>query len=359
MKDTISKWLTLGKRSSTPVTSSLEVSGTPLTTKHSAVPATERNRTDRSLLEEVSAHLPIFKILSTQLNETASQVEKSVVSVCSSFQNIASRARDSVSRATALFGTSDCGQQGNNTFYALMEKCSSTMEQFLSSLTKTNDLSDRSIKRVHEIDKSTEKITVALRKLDEIAEGNKMLALNAQIEAAHAGAQGKGFAIVAQEVNDQAQRSREVISTIQGLSDQLRDLSSSTRKDLEAMTNQNRKIVQDHREMITQILKELHSVHTDLQQAFQEMSCESQQLAGDISSAVQGLQFQDRTNQRISHIIEALDSMEGKFSKYCINLPAQDQRYIADLLHRYTMQEEREAAGFRSHQTIAGELELF
>jgi hypothetical protein len=129
--------------------------------------------------------------------------------------------------------------------------------------------------------------------------------------------------------------------------------------DLEQMAVRNRTIVEDHRVLIAQTLQDLNGVHDEMQQALTEMSSDSSQLAGDVSSAVQGLQFQDRTNQRIAHIVEALEDMYQRFSAHCGDQPVHDEHYMRDLLKRYTMEEERHAAGVSSKKAVTGELELF
>ncbi|SEG60965.1 methyl-accepting chemotaxis protein [Marinobacterium lutimaris] len=132
--------------------------------------------------------------------------------------------------ATVANGTA----QEAETSTELVEKGETVLEQTNNQIAELASEMEQARSRSDELEKESNEIASVVDVIGDIAEQTNLLALNAAIEAARAGEQGRGFAVVADEVRVLATRTQESTGRIQGMIERLQKSVAESVKVIDA-----------------------------------------------------------------------------------------------------------------------------
>lgn len=142
-----------------------------------------------------------------------------------------------------------------STGMAAAEKCNISMSELIGEVSTVENSVQRNADAVREFLSSSSAITQLTQQVKDIASQTNLLALNAAIEAARAGEQGRGFAVVADEVRKLAEKSAQATNEI----DRVTVVMSSGSTAVEASIRDGLKsirVIEDYLENLTMVLIE-------------------------------------------------------------------------------------------------------
>ncbi|CDT02529.1 putative methyl-accepting chemotaxis protein [Vibrio coralliirubri] len=235
--------------------------------------------------------------LNSQREQTAT-VATAMTEMSHSVQEVANSAQSSLSMVQQVESASESGRQIMNTNI-------STINQLEVRLTE-------SVGAVGELQQMSSQIGSILDVIRGIAEQTNLLALNAAIEAARAGEQGRGFAVVADEVRVLAQKTTQSTSEIETMISNLQSSSKTASNVIEScmsdmdMSVQQASSANSAMEEIQALILEISHMSTHISQAAAEQS----ETSGDIARNIEDINhIADKSYQAMSSIAEASQNL--------------------------------------------------
>ncbi|WP_051275443.1 methyl-accepting chemotaxis protein [Aestuariibacter salexigens] len=201
--------------------------------------------------------------VSTQQSNNLDQIATAVNQLSHALQEVANNSQDA-QRETEAANLASASSK-------------SAVERSASSITGMSDTISRASGVIQKLATESKNITSLLNVIRDIAEQTNLLALNAAIEAARAGEQGRGFAVVADEVRTLASRTQQATEDINKMVSNLENGVSQAVEAINSGASQMDEVIAISTEVANALQEVSSSIHSANDRIFQIASATEQQ----------------------------------------------------------------------------------
>jgi methyl-accepting chemotaxis protein len=268
--------------------------------------------------EQVATGAEEIENASEEVAESVQEISYSASSQDENLQQIATEMTDLSATVEEIASSSDEVASVSQQAAARGETGRELASESVTQLDEIEEKTAETVTEIERLDAEMDRIGEITTLIEDIADQTNILALNASIEAARAGAAGDGFGVVASEIKSLAEETREATQEIESLVTEVQTSTGEAAADMREMRELvagGMTTIDESLTALEDIVAHVEDAHSGLQsisEATDEQADSTQEVVGMVDDVAT---LSEETNQEAANVSAVAEEQTGSVTQ--------------------------------------------